>query len=103
MKLVFTHPSPIIVAQARNEVERAGIECVLRNEYASGAIGELAPIEAWGELWVLRDNQQQAAKAIVAEMQKPVEGVDWTCPACSNGNPATFDFCWSCAVAKTEA
>ncbi len=101
MKLVFTHPSPVIVAQARNELERAGIECVLRNEYAAGAVGELAPIETWAELWVLRDHQWQAAKTIVEEMQTPVDGADWTCQACGNGNPSNFDYCWSCAGEKT--
>jgi hypothetical protein len=46
MKLVYTHPNSIVVGQARSAIELAGIACSLRNEYASGAIGELAPIDA---------------------------------------------------------
>ncbi len=52
MKLVYTHPNSIAVAQARSSIEFAGIDCILRNEYASGAIGELAPIDAWPALWL---------------------------------------------------
>lgn len=47
MKLVYTHPTSAIVAQAKAAIEHAGIDCILRNEYAGGAMGELAPIDAW--------------------------------------------------------
>ena len=40
MKLVHTHPSNIVVAQARSALELADIRCVIRNEYAAGAMGE---------------------------------------------------------------
>ena len=61
MKLVYTHPNSIVVGQARSAIELAGIACVVRNEYASGAIGELAPIDSWPELWVMNDRDCERA------------------------------------------
>ena len=50
MKLVYTHPNLAMVVQAASVLELAGIASELRNEFASGAIGEIAPISAWPAL-----------------------------------------------------
>ncbi|MEH6592468.1 MAG: DUF2007 domain-containing protein [Halioglobus sp.] len=97
MKLAYTHPNSILVAQARSVLELAGIDCVLRNEFASGAIGELAPIDAWQEVWVVKNENYDSATRLLAEAQATVDGADWECALCGNASPATFDFCWHCA------
>jgi hypothetical protein len=51
------------VAQVQSALEMAGIPCTLRNEYAGGASGELAPLETWPEIWVLRDRDHDRAMA----------------------------------------
>ena len=79
MKLVYTHPSIIVVAQARSSIELAGIDCVIRNEYAAGAIGELAPIDAWPELWVKSDRHFERATQIVEQLQSQAQQADWHC------------------------
>ena len=71
MKLVYTHPSHIIVSQARSALEMAGIKCSMRNEYASGALGELAPIDTWPELWVMRDRDYEMARALSSSCRPP--------------------------------
>ena len=97
MKLVYTHPSHILVAQARSALELVGIESVVRNEYASGAIGELAPIDAWPELWVIRDRDDDSARRVIQQSLAEIEGTDWQCGQCEHVNPANFEFCWHCA------
>ena len=97
MKLVHTHPSNIVVAQARNALELAGIQCVLRNEYAAGGMGELAPIDVWPELWVLRDRDYDRATLLVAQSRAEILEDDWRCRRCGSDSPATFDLCWHCA------
>ena len=97
MKLVYTHPSAIAVAQARNAVELADIKCVLRNEYASGAMGELAPIDAWPEIWVLRDRDYDRAKLVIEQLHADLQEADWECGHCGRFSPASFDWCWHCA------
>jgi hypothetical protein len=97
MKLVYTHPNAVLVAQARASLELAGVDCTVRNEYASGAIGELAPIDAWPELWVVDDSELQRAKLLVAESRAVIQEPDWQCKQCGSDSPATFEFCWQCA------
>ncbi len=101
MKLVYTHPSSIAVAQARNALELAGIQCVLRNEYAAGAMGELAPIDVWPELWVLRDRDYERASLLLEQSRTEIREADWFCPGCGRHSPATFELCWHCAAERT--
>ena len=96
MKLVYTHPSIIAVVKAQSLVEFAGIKCVLRNEYATGAIGELAPIDAWPEVWVINDKDFERASSLIEESQKATQKADWECAQCGSLSPATFDSCWYC-------
>jgi hypothetical protein len=95
--LAFTHPSHIVVAQARNALERAGIECVVRNEYAVGAMGELAPIDVWPELWITRDRDYDRASRVIDSLGQDDGDPEWDCQQCGRPNPGTFDWCWNCA------
>lgn len=96
MRLVYTHPNLAVVSQVATLLEQAGIASELRNEFASGAIGEIAPINAWPELWVDEGRAADKAATIVVAMQKPLDSPDWSCQQCGSHNPATFDFCWQC-------
>ena len=100
MILVYTHPSIVLVSQARQALEAAGIECFLRNEYAAGAIGELAPIDTWPELWIAKDHQYQHARSVIGASQAGQDESDWKCGSCGKSSPATFDWCWNCAAEK---
>lgn len=103
MKLVYTHPSSIAVAQARSALELADIQCVLRNEYAAGAMGELAPIDVWPELWILRDRDFERARLVLAQSLAGTDEADWLCPQCGRHSPANFELCWHCASEKSPA
>jgi hypothetical protein len=103
LKLVHTHPSNIIVAQARNALELAGVDSVIRNEYSAGALGELAPIDVWPELWILRDRDYERAKLLLAQSVADINEADWRCRHCGSDSPATFELCWHCAGDRTSA
>jgi hypothetical protein len=96
MKLVYTHPNLAVLAQVLALIERADIACVVRNEYASGALGEIAPINAWPEVWVINDRDFERSTLIVEQLQQAIEAPDWQCSECDNFSPATFDTCWQC-------
>ena len=100
--LVHTHPSHIVVAQARSALEQAGIECLVRNEYAVGAIGELAPIDAWPELWITRDRDLERAQVAIDALKRDNKDPDWDCARCGRPNPGTFEWCWNCARDSNE-
>ena len=102
MKLVYTHPSNIVVAQARISLDLAGIKSALRNEYAAGAMGELAPIDVWPELWVVRDRDYERATLLLAQSRAEIVEADWHCIRCGTQSPATFELCWNCAGDRTQ-
>jgi len=97
LKLAYTHPNLAIVTQAASALERAGITAEIRNEYAAGGIGELAPIEAWPELWV-PDRDWELAQRLIEADRTRAEGPEWQCGQCEASNPATFDWCWRCGA-----
>ena len=102
MKLVYTHPNPVVVAQARSAVELSGIECIVRNEYAGGAIGELAPIDTWPELWVVSDSEFAKATQLLEQQHARTKLDEWKCDLCGAMSPTTFELCWQCAAERAS-
>lgn len=104
MKLLYTHPNRILVENCKNVVENAGIETLLRNEYAGGGVGELAPIETWLELWVANDSDYVKAKELVdstfIDSNETEDIPSWICGKCHEQNDASFDYCWNCQQEK---
>ncbi len=96
MKMVYTHDNRFFVGNARNIVEAAGISTLLKNEFAAGAAGDLAPIDAWLELWVIEDNDHDKALALIEEAFAKNNLPAWVCDACKETNEASFELCWSC-------
>ena len=96
MKLVYTHANPFHVYNAKNIIEEQGIETLLKNEYAGGAAGDLAPIDTWLELWVTHDGHCELAKNLIEQAFTEKPSDKWQCPNCNEINEASFDSCWSC-------
>jgi hypothetical protein len=96
MKLLFTQQNSFLVHNAKNVVENAGISTVLRNEYASGAAGDLAPLDTWLELWVVNDSDYAEAMKIVEAISSRNDEEEWVCEKCGERNAASFDICWNC-------
>jgi len=102
MKLIFTQQNRLLVNNARNIVESAGIETVLRNEYASGAAGDLSPFDTWLELWVVNDEDYDKAMKIIEGISSKQSRSDWVCSICGEKNDASFDICWKCLNERHE-
>lgn len=64
MKLLFSTPDSAKIGLFRSRLEAAGIECEMRNEHLSPAMPG-APFQP--ELWVLRDEQFDEARKLLAE------------------------------------
>lgn len=79
-----------------------GIDCILKNQYLVGGIGELPPTECWPELWVLQDNDRDSALRIIHAIlnEWPAltasQPIRWQCPRCSIDNETPFLTCWQC-------
>lgn len=96
MKLIYTDANRMLVEHARNIVENAGIGVLVRNEWTAGAAGELAPTDAWLELWVMDEADAPRAGAAIEAAQAADEGPERNCPGCGEASPASFAVCWNC-------
>jgi len=96
MKCVYTHENRFLVANARNIVEGAGIRTQMRNEFAAGAVGDIAPLETWPELWVEEGRDYQQAQALLDSWLKRPPQADWWCSHCGEANDPSFYSCWQC-------
>lgn len=96
MKLLYTHPNRMIVENMKNIVEREGIEVELQNEFSGGGIGELAPIDAWPELWLVDEKDFDKANKLLDEVKKESD-TEWVCGRCGEKNAGNFEVCWNCS------
>jgi hypothetical protein len=95
VKLVYTHENLLLVSNARGLLEAAGIDTVVRNEYAGGGRGELPVFETWPELWV-EDADAERAAEILRQLGADHAREEWCCDRCGESNPALFESCWHC-------
>lgn len=82
----------------KNTLELAGYECHIRNEYAAGGAGDIAPIDTWPEVWLENDAQYNDALELLQKniLKNKSQGQDWICSSCGEKNGAAFEFCWNC-------
>ncbi len=98
MKKLYTTEDRAMLGHARNILESAGIECLLKNEFLSGGVGELPPNECWPEIWVADADQARAETLLATALRDPPETPpDWVCPVCGERIEGQFTACWRCA------
>lgn len=97
---VYAHENRIMVFNAKNLLEAEGIEAFIKNEFSHCAVGDLAPQDAWPELWLYVDDAYDSAKKIIDAMQQPSDAVDWQCQQCKESNDGSFELCWNCGKAS---
>lgn len=96
MKKIYEAENPMQVWSARILVENAGIPCSLRNEFAGGASGLLAPLDAWPELWVEDRHAERAKRLLAAAPASDSSTDEWACAHCGEVNADSFELCWKC-------
>lgn len=96
MKLVYSDENHLLANNVKNILETRGIEVILINEFAQGAIGEISAFDAWPELWVVDDEDFDKAMEIVLESTQDTQRADWFCRKCKESNAASFEICWNC-------
>ncbi len=75
-----------------------GIECTLRNDQLSSAIGEIPFTECCPELWVIDDEVFPRAKMLLDGWLKNnvLSDDSWACPSCGEQCDGHFGACWAC-------
>ena len=101
MKRVFSSDDGAVIEIVRALLARDGIETNVFNENLAAATGMLPFFFAMPEIWVIRDDDEQPAKAIVArfesgELREELPNEPWTCPKCGQMIEGQFTECWQC-------
>ncbi|MGD8558069.1 MAG: DUF2007 domain-containing protein [Gammaproteobacteria bacterium] len=105
MKNIYSSPHLFLVNHYKNIVESYGIPCVVRNQFLSGAAGELPPTEVWPILCVEDDRDYDRARQIVDEELNKLENTtyqDWVCSNCGERIEGQFTDCWNCGTSRQE-
>lgn len=97
MLKVYTHENRLLVSNAQNLLELNGIATTLKNEFAVGALGEIAPIEIWLELWVVHEKDYAKAVDLIENtLLQATTAPEWRCQHCGELNDGAFEVCWQC-------
>lgn len=102
MQKVFTHENRLIVFHMKNILQDEGIECLIKNEFASGGVGDLAPFETWPELWVNESENKRALDIIQENLSRAPSGKEWICDQCGETNDFNFQVCWQCNTVEAN-
>jgi hypothetical protein len=95
LKRVYSSWNLAAVHHARNLLQAAGIQAVVKNEYLSSAMGDLPPAECQAELWLLREADMPRAEQLL--FSQPEQSPEWGC-ACGEHLGAQFTQCWRCGA-----
>ncbi len=98
MKKLHTADNLVSIMHLKNVLEMQGIECEVRNQFLSGALGDVPAFECWPQLWVRHPADWSRAQDILKTHQAPAEpsGEPWTCGDCGERLEAQFSECWQC-------
>ena len=102
MKKVYSSDSYFLVGHLRQLLECQHIECIAKNEFLLGGVGEIPPTECWPELWVVEDFQYEKARQLVEGFlaSAPDNDADWHCPECGVRLEGQFTACWRCGTER---
>ncbi|QDT38550.1 putative signal transducing protein [Stratiformator vulcanicus] len=107
MYRIFSAPEAATVYIAKQALENHGIESIVQNDGLQQAAGDLAPINAWAELWILDESRLTEASAVLRDAFEN-RGEDenslgaWQCESCGEKLPPSFDVCWKCGDNRPE-
>ena len=98
MRKVYSSQDVNLVHFARSVLDANKIDSVILREQLTGAVGGLAPLDTWPELWVHdADEVEQARQLITVAMKKSEpQHTSWICPGCGEKIEPQFTQCWQC-------
>ena len=98
MKRIYSEPNPIFIHQLKDLLAEKGITTIIKNEFLSGGVGELPPIEVWPELWIVDIEDKVPAKRLVDEFLQSTKSKpqSWQCKSCGEEIEGHFNLCWNC-------
>jgi len=85
-----------------------GIETKVLNESVRALSGEVPYTLAMPEVWVVNDDDEERALAVVERMESgeaaaALVGQPWKCPRCGEAIEGQFTKCWKCGTNREQA
>lgn len=87
-------PNIAIAALWVDVLRQAGVQASVQRYFLGAAAGELPPDQCLPEVWLLHDEQEALARAVLRELQQ-IPQRSWTC-ACGEDVEGGFESCWRC-------
>ena len=92
--------TPFVIQQYYDALTTQGIPCVVRNQFISGAMGELPAQDLEPELWLINSDDLVFAEAVLKSHKEDSDAVAWVCKTCHEPQDAEFNLCWNCQSPK---
>ena len=107
MREVYSDQDFTRVGYFKSILDAEGIRCFIRNEHGQtisrGFAGFFQRFQ-WlvPRLCIVDDEDMEDALTLLLPHYRPPESSlpDWTCPACKESVPGSFDSCWKCQTPK---
>lgn len=103
MQRVYVSDNLPLARQLAEVLRTSHVDCIIKNEFLSGAVGDLPPNECWPEIWAVNDYQADKARALVEAYldagRAATQGPPWSC-RCGEDNEAQFSSCWRCGYER---
>ncbi|MEM9385377.1 MAG: DUF2007 domain-containing protein [Pseudomonadota bacterium] len=98
---LHTADNLMTIVHLKNILEGEGIRCTIRNQFLSGALGEIPAFECWPQLWVTQPSDWLRARGLLSEFlaQPDGEEASWQCAQCGEHIDGQFAECWQCGAA----
>lgn len=105
MQKIYSTENRVALYLLKAKLEEKNIQCLIKNEAPAGpAAGEIPPVMAYPELWIIDDQYYSEASAI---LQKELSTLSlakksWQCPQCKEVLEGQFNVCWKCGYSQPE-
>ncbi|MDB5752517.1 MAG: hypothetical protein JWP65_2938 [Ramlibacter sp.] len=97
MKRIAQAPNLAIAALWADTLREAGFSASVQRQFLSGIAGELPPDQCLPEIWLLHDQQEAGALALLQDLRNLPQR-RWQC-ACGELVEGGFESCWNCGLA----
>ena len=92
--------TPFVIQQYYDALTTQGIPCVVRNQFISGAMGELPAQDLEPELWLINADDLVFAERVLTSLKEDNCAEAWVCNTCQEPQDAEFNLCWNCQSPK---
>lgn len=108
MKRIFASQDNTVIAIVCGLLADEGIETAIHNENMSTVSGEVPFTLAMPEVWIVRDEDEAQALAIVerfdsGEARDQQSKESWKCSHCGEMIEGQFSACWKCGTPMEKA